>query len=427
MRAFISYLLFYLFLFSLHFVFLPIRIRALLALYGLYQLYRNYHYIRLSRKERNNWRFLIYCVLLFFGTVILSTIINVNFDSEFFKYPVQIVLSLTSAFGLIAITSKLLRTEFTMEKMLKVIITISVFECLLTVILHINPSIRNVLMNLLNVNAMTADAIEKEEFNRMTGLGAKFFGGGVFMALTIFYISLIINREAGLIKKFGYLFALVVVLIIGSAIARTTLVGLLGFITVFFIPSANKQSKGYDKIVLASSIVLVSIISFSIFKKYLEENPLFEVAMKRAFSVVYVFEGTGEMQAKETMVGGYTTPDNTKTWILGDAQMVDPKDPELSRYKGIDIGIWELIWGYGIVGLFFYGLVQYAFCRLTHFRRLEYIVLFLLWIAFMNKGPVTYDLYLSLFIMLPIYQNIERHKKERALLIQRKEVESSQI
>lgn len=410
MRIIICYSLCYLFLFSLHFVFLPIRIRTILALYGLFHLYHNFKYISLPKTEKKKWRSLLHIFLLFMAVVFVSTIINLNFDAEYYKYPIKVIISFTSAYGLLKIIQKLLRMEINQHTIIKLIIIVTVIECILTVMLHLIPSLKNVLFGLLNVSDLAAYAIEKEEFNRMTGLGAKFFSGGVFMALGIFYVSLMINRLSGIIRLLGLFLALLLILLVGSAIARTTLVGVLGFIIVFFMPSKGKSFLKSNKIQLLFLFFLFSLVSYRIYIYYIEQNPLFEVAAKRAFSIVYTYQETGEMQSKESMVGDYTVPDNMKTWIIGDAQMADPKDPVMGRYKGIDIGIWEFVWGYGIIGLVLYSLIQFYFCKLAGFRRIEYWTLFVMYIIFMNKGPVSYDLLLSLFIMLPIYNSIEKNK-----------------
>lgn len=401
MKKIFILILFYIFLFSIHFVFLPIRIRMVFAFFGIILLYKDYRKVISYRRCGKQWRSFFHGIIILICVIVLSSVFNSYFDATLIKYPVSILLSLTSAYFFVYLVERISGNILSKEDILRYTIVIGVIECFIAIFIFINPSLKDAAFSVVYYNELARDTIATDEGGvRLIGIGAQYFGGGIYMALCIVYcafLSLEINERR---KVLFLLLSSILLLIVGSAIARTTLVGLI-MAVVYFVIGKGYYNKNKWLVAIFGAVFFVA--AFNFYKVYLENNPLFEGTFQRAFSLVYSYKETGEMQSTSSMVGSYTTPKDMSTWIIGDAIMADPRNPATEYYQGIDIGVWRLVWGYGIIGLIIYSYVQYCMCRLAFSDKRQCLIIFIMYVLFMNKGLSPMDSFLSLFIMQPIY------------------------
>lgn len=409
MKFFICSLLSFVQVFSLHFAFMPVRFRTLLAFLGFFMLIRDRKYLKLSRFEKRSWGKLVFSLFILLIVASISSLVNLNFDSHYYKYPISLLLSLCSSYAFIVLLYKIQKKGITACDLMLYILIACVIQCLLSLVMFIDPSFQKVALGIVQQNEMAKQAIAVEGENRILSFGAGFFAAGVIFSMSLYFSSILINTQKSLKKVLILIICTLLIVFIGSAIARTTLVGLLMFFIYFTLSPKVSMHK---KLILFVILGITMIIAIYLYFKYIEENPIFEKVFHRAFSVFYFFDKTGEIQSADTTIGHAIYPDNMKTWIIGDGLMADPNHPEIAYYKGTDRGICRVLLGLGGVGLFVYSLIQYYLCKLTRLGRLESLLIFVMYFAFMLKSFVYMDLYVSLFIMLPIFQIIKKNKNK---------------
>lgn len=283
---------------------------------------------------------------------------------------------------------------------MKLFVAACLLECIISFVLFISPNIRDVVFSMMPMTdldefGLDRNTINGDELLRIVPLGFGYWGTATILALTIFFISILIVQESKSKYIFYYLICVVIIASIGAAIARTTLTGLIFFL--FYLFWKRKQNlKTFKKVSLFICIIL--FLSIILYFTYIESNPMFELAFHRAFSIFYEYQEAGEMQSASSMFGEAVIPYDIKTWIIGDARMADPLNPALF-YKTVDIGYWRLTWGYGIMGLLLYCLLQFSICHLASFKAKETILLLGIFAFFMYKGVYSFDSILAPFVM----------------------------
>ncbi len=397
LRKVLGYLILYIALFSIEPSFLPIRLRHIFAITGLYLMIKDYHKIALTKRQRRSWHSLFLCFVVFLFWIVVSSFYNSYFDATLIKYPISVLLSFLSSYAAVTFFCRLQRKDYDTYSMMRCVVWVSLFECLFTLFLFLTPSVQSIIFGLLRFTDLAADSLDSVNYEaRMMGIGVRFFGGGVFLGVVLFYISTLLISAKSKFEVFILLISFVIIASIGVMVARTALVGVVAFVT-HLLMGGKLLSK--TKFLVLIGIVIVGVISYDFYVKYLESNPLFELVFDR----VFLLFDPSRNQDVERYVGGFEKPLELVTWILGDAKMADPQHPTMAYYKGIDIGIWRLIWGYGIPGLVIYCIIQYMLCKLAGFKKFEVFILFGMCVIFLNKGLISMDVIVSIFIMLNIY------------------------
>lgn len=411
LRFIICVLLTYQQLFSLDFIFLPIRTRMIMAILGTLMLIRDRKSFVIPRSYSKLLSRFVGTVSFLFLIALASCLINAAYDPFFLKFPIVLFISFASAYCYIKWIACIMKEKITKELLIKLLIGAALLQCILSVLVFILPPFRQFIFYLVPMNEMNEYAVNfnihptEDVLFRLIPVGYDFWGNGTCLAVIIFLMALLINGEKSG-KVFVYLLIiLVLITAIGAGVSRTTLIGIPFFLAYLVISKGNRDKKKYLFSIIIGSI---PIILFA-YTWFLESNPLFEDVFERAFSVFYIFKESGEIQSVESMVGLAVIPTEVKTWIIGDGYMSDPLQPGTGFYKGVDIGIWRVIWGVGLIGLCIFSYIQYLYLKLAKYAKLEVIFLFLIYCAFMYKGIFYFDLLMSPFIMMILYNyNVKR-------------------
>lgn len=344
-------------------------------------------------------------VFLLFIVALFSCIINNAYDPFFLKFPLVLFLSFASAYCYIKWIVCMMKEQITKELIIKLLIGAVMLQCVLSVLVFILPPFREFIFYLVPMNEMNEYAVNfnihptENVLFRLIPVGYDFWGNGTCLAVIIFLLAILVNSEKSRNVFIYLLIILVFITAIGAGVSRTTLIGLPFFLAYLLMSKGNRNNKKYMYSVF---LISIPIILFA-YTWFIESNPLFEDVFERAFSVFYIFKESGEMQSVESMIGLAVIPTEAKTWILGDGFMSDPLQPGIGFYKGVDIGIWRVIWGVGLIGLFIFSYIQYLYLKLADYVKLEALFLFLIYCAFMCKGIFYFDLLMSPFIMMKLY------------------------
>ena len=400
-------------LFSVDFVFFPIRTRTITAVIGLFLFFKDWRTFKVPQRY-------IKLILQFFLAVfslliiaVFSSLINNNFDPYFYKFPIVLIISFASSYCYIKWLAAISKKELTTELLIKYFVGATLLQCFLSLLVFLIPAFRNFIFTIVPMTEMNEEAVylnihpHEDVLFRMIPVGYDFWGIGTTLTIIIFLMAILANQEKSRRDFIYILLSLVFIVVIGASISRTTLVGALFFLLYLLFCKGERRNKKY---LLRMIIVFIPIVVIA-YTLFLESYPIFDIVFERAFSVFYSFKETGEMQSVESMVGKAVIPTEFRTWIIGDGLMADPLYPGTKFYKGVDIGNWRMIFGIGVLGLFVFSFIQYMFCKLAGFRKWEMLFLLLIYCAFMYKGIFYYDLLMSPFIMMILYNSRIKRKK----------------
>ncbi|MCF0173665.1 MAG: hypothetical protein HUJ91_08085 [Bacteroidales bacterium] len=202
-----------------------------------------------------------------------------------------------------------------------------------------------------------------ESVDRLYGIGAALDTAGVRFSLTLVVLAYIISHINEFDEKYSkwlpaYWIAFFVITIVGNIVARTTIVGValgLLYIVVHTVWGHVRNSRIW-KWFLIILLATVPITSF-----FYKTNGLFRENFEFGFEGFISLIETGKWQvgSNDQLANMVVFPDNTKTWLIGDGYIVNPKDideyytGEITEgyYKNTDIGYLRFIFYFGIFGL----------------------------------------------------------------------------
>lgn len=384
--------------------------RWVLTLVGTYCIMNDVRQNVFFVNQKGKWRELL---ILFFSLVfvaLVSSIVNGNFDSYFYKFPLKVYISLSSAYAFFYIIRKLFHVTLSIDDYILLMLHACFIQIGISLIGFLNSGFLNFANGIMMADDIFLETTESYEgyMGRIIGIGASFFGAGCIYAMVATLAALVIKKETSITKQVFYIIEVLIILVIGAAIARTALLGFLGFLFVLLWRDENSKNR-----IRFSSVIILFLTGWcflSIFMNRLENSSLFGEAFSRAFSMFYAYKDYGELQSMQSMAGESIWPSTLKTWIIGDGLMADPQHPTLAYYMNQDRGWNRLVFGIGIIGGLFYSGIQYLLCRLIGFRKIYVLVLFLYYCAFMVKGITSHDVILAPLIVLGVFNGIQQRK-----------------
>lgn len=409
-RKTLFFIVFFLFFFSIEFVFYPIRMRWVLTLVGTYCIMKDVRHNVFYFNQKRKWKNLLILLISLVFIALISSIVNGNFDPYFYKVPLRIYISLSSAYAFFYIIRKFFHITLSIDDYILLMLHACFIQIGISLIGFLNSGFLNFATGIMVADDIFLETTASYEGNmgRIIGIGASFFGAGCIYAMVATLAALVIKKETNLFKQILYILEVLIILIIGAAIARTALLGIFGFLFVLLWRDVNSNTKR-----IFSGVVVLLLIGWgfiNVFMSKLENSSLFGEALNRAFSMYYAYKDYGEFQSMQSMAGESIWPNSLKTWLIGDGLMADPQHPTLAYYMNQDRGWNRLIFGIGIIGGIFYSGIQYMLCRLTGLRKIYVWVLFLYFCAFMVKGITSHDVILAPLIVLSVSNNIQQRK-----------------
>ena len=151
------------------------------------------------------------------------------------------------------------------------------------------------------------------------------------------------------------------------------------------------------------------LLTFTLFNKYITDNFLLESVIEHAFEgICNLFnDGKFTMSSSEKMFDAYIWPDNLWTWLIGDAKLkgVD----EFSYYMFTDIGWCRLIFDFGLIGTIAFIFMQWKLLKVVFVQKINYLVVFVLFLSFQFKGISELIVYFMPAAMLWLFK--EPYKK----------------
>ena len=229
----LMYFTFFLYVSNMQFRMFPdkIRTRLIIGVIGF-----AYYFVHFKGRDAYNVKYLIKLIFPLAIWMMLSILINLSDQVWFLQY---VILQVLYAFGAIFVIHIGKIDSFC--KLLWMFFLYVIIQDSIAFIGFFIPSL-SLLINTIQVPELSADRIDELSTLRAFGLGEfGLFGGGAWVAIGMLVMTILYRMN----KLNGYLYAsfLIVLLITGLFVARTSLTGLIA-LSLLLIPIKKKLEKG---------------------------------------------------------------------------------------------------------------------------------------------------------------------------------------
>lgn len=401
-----AWLIMLLYIYHISFFPLPyfLRSRLILAMFGFVVILLTGRYLTLSKSSIKI--ILVFCLIM--GASVVACLINGTRDMWFFQYAILNMLFLLGAYATIGILFRLVQ-DFTMTKLLKIIIFTVCIHNLLALLMFLSPSANTAFTAIQNFDENAQSVMESiEKFgSRFLGLGiGSYFTGGIISGYALMLAAYIIRNSKTRSEVFFMTIVYCLILVTGLFIARTVLIGAMLSFLLLFVPyhknlNADSLKNQFTFILTQLFLLATALIAVIIIIPDFFDNP----AVTWAFELFMNFgEGAGaSSKSTSDLASMYVFPSELKTWLIGDGLF----NVGSSYYMHTDVGYLRQIFYFGIPGTLAFFFAQWLTMKqvLKHRTNQENdLFVFLLYTSFIYclilnlKGLA--DINFFLFLML---------------------------
>jgi len=335
-----------------------------------------------------------------------STDYNVTSDYAYAAYIGSMWIWLLACYG--ACTSiRLTHGYISVKLIVNYLLIICVLQCIVALLIDFVPSVKSV----VDAIFVTGDLRFMEKVKRLYGIGASLDVAGVRFSAVLVMAAVILSKDrilrSNTVHMTSYIFAFMIIGVMGNMLARTTSIGLLLGIAYIVFKSGlfslfvRLVNFKLWKTLIASLAVFISIAVY-LYKTSKQAFLLIRFAFEGFFN--WVEQGEWETDSTEVLKEMWVFPSSTKTWVIGDGLFNNPWTGGF--YMNTDVGYLRFIYYCGLIGLFFFSIffiyLSYSLSRRFHYVR--DIFLLLLIIVFANWIKVATDIFLVYAFFLVISQ-----------------------
>lgn len=358
---------------------------------------------------------IVFSLICFF-----SVVYNDTSDYTYATYIVSMWVWLTGAYG-VCWFIRTIHGNVSFQMLSHYLIVVCMIQCFLALLINHNFEFKTLIdMHILQ------DQDFLTERKRLYGIGAMLDTAGIRFSIALLLLSsLITSRKAG--EKVGltlfYLFAFVVLTIVGNMIARTTSIGvILSLLYIVYRQSSREESRPFNskEIGLGSLIICVC---FLIVVYLYNTDITFHKNLRFGFEGFFNLIETGvwKVGSNEQLKSMIVYPETVKTWLIGDGYFNNPLainpyyigDVKGGYYMGTDIGYLRFIFYCGTIGLFafsFYICKAVDLC-IKRFPTKKVVLLLLGILNFIVWLKVSTDIFLifALLLMVDAEEATDKH------------------
>lgn len=302
---------------------------------------------------------IIFSLVCFF-----SVAYNGTSDYAYATYIVSMWVWLAGAYGVCWLI-RVVHGSVLFQTLSHYLISVCVIQCFLALFIDYNPVFKAFI---------DANIVQGQEFltevKRLYGIGAMLDTAGIRFSVALILLSyLITNRKAD--EKFEetllYLFAFVVLMIVGNMIARTTSVGvILGLSYMAYRQFLGGENRPFAMKELMFGVLIIIFVCAPVITYFYNTDIAFHKNLRFGFEGFFNLIETGIWQvgSNDQLKSMITFPETTKTWLIGDGYFNNPVATDTyftgkimgGYYMGTDIGYLRFIFYCGIIGLLFFSL-----------------------------------------------------------------------
>lgn len=342
----------------------------------------------------------------------LSIVGNHSSDFYFIKWAIINALYFFGAYFLFQLLKHSFR-NFTVGRLVDLLVLCAVVQLSLALVMYFSPEVKNILQPLIHESEIAKEAMERAA-TRMIGFGTHFFLSGTVHAFILIMIAFRLTlRKVSLFKSVVMMLSFIFIAVVGSIMARTTLVGILFAIVIVLL---RRRGKKYFISGLVLSTIIISVASVYFIDLIGDDM---EQLFNFGFEAFVKFQDTGSFSTSSTdgMLRLYKFPSIWETWLWGDARY----EAGIGYYMNTDIGFCRLIFYFGVIGLITYMYFEYYILKKIFpprkYGNIIWSVLFCFVLVINGKG--TYDIfpYACLFVFFVCPSELLRNSIKELLEI----------
>lgn len=362
--------------------------------------------------------FSIICILVSVWTYLVITLNNTT-DTSYAQYVISAWVWMGGAFAVVWLI-RAVHGKATVERIGQYLVAVCVAQCILAYAMTLSPALKSFVDSLMG-NA--ADFMGPAE-GRIYGLGAALDPAGLrFAAVLVILAHLIHETDSATDRGLEafYLFAFILIGVVGNMISRTTIIGigiaLLYGIILLFVEKRERYLSGFW--VTASLCILVSL---GLIVLLYQTNYTFRSNLRFGFEGFFslVEKGYWETNSTNILKGMVIWPESLKTWAIGDGLFFNSEGTpdrfgqlETGFYMDTDIGYLRYIFYFGSIGLV---LLTAVFARITAtcwrlFEEHRWLFILILVVNMVGWVKVSSDI---IMIFAPFFVLACINEKERA-------------
>lgn len=343
--------------FPFEFTFLPgINTKMIMAGIGLVLLG-----INLGRSKESVFNRDIFFVSLFAAAVSLagytSATYNGTADYSYASYLVSMWVWLSGAYVAVS-CMRWIHGKVDCQLICDYLIAVCVAQCLIAFSMEFSLPLKNFVDSFLG-----GEGFMGKNDDRLYGIGAALDVAGSRFSAVLVMIAFLCSHTTQYVKTktrlIWYLTAFAIILVIGNMIARTTTIGSIFAIILFF--SSTISNSTIRQKVHIWSWAFSSIIIFAVILGYFyQTNELVHQHIRFAFEGFFslIEEGHWEVKSNNSLLSHWEkAPASLKTWVIGDGYFQGHNfDPfYIGRfgffYGDTDVGYLRFIYYFGLTGL----------------------------------------------------------------------------
>lgn len=254
-----------------------------------------------------------------------------------------------------------------------------------------------------------------EDVDRLYGIGAALDPAGVRFSLVLVMIAGLLSHDEitrqGSFSIISLLIAFFVIIVIGNAISRTTILGLVAAIVYFIVSSGLfRVFIKYDSIKLWAlfSILLIVAIVTSVY--LYNQNGAFHEQMRFAFEGFFNWVEQGEWRTSSTDKLNremWIWPEDQRTWLIGSG-LFD------NFVYSTDIGYCRFILYCGLIGFSVFAFLFVYLGAMFSFQQPKYRIMFIIFIlmTFVFWFKVATDIFFLYALFFCIDEFVVINEKE---------------
>jgi hypothetical protein len=345
-------------------------------------------------------------IISLFG--LMSMWANGTNDSAYASYLVSMLVWLSGSYC-VCRAIRHIRGIVTINLICYYFIAVCVFQCIMALVIDFVPVVKDVVDSFI-----AQDQVMLTKGKRLYGLGASLDTAGIRFALGLMMIVYLMCDKSYRLKQsegFILIVSYCIITIVGSMVARTTLVGLAVSLVIFLYLKHGALLTYRKSLFLTGTFVVIlgSLLIVYLYNNNEDVYNLIRFGLEPFFN--YIEGGDFATTSNQMLKNMYVFPDNVKTWVIGDGYFENPNthDPYYvgqssiyGYYMGTDVGYLRLIFYFGLVGLLafisFLGFVTHACC--TKMPRYKTLFVSILIMGFIIWLKVATDVFFVMALMI---------------------------
>ena len=380
-----------LYLFPIEFTFLPKEINSKILVAAFGSMAFVFDSIKKKAMELSQSLLVSMLLAIIFSLWCFFCVIAANtYEMDYATYIVSFLTWMAGAYGVYA-AMKIVYGEVDLWLLTRYLALVGVFQCVSAVMIDNNQSFCDL------VDRFVVGGSYYREHGRIYGIGAALDPAGIRFSTILVLLAHQFSFDKEVRSKGLYqttdMIAFAVILIIGSTISRTTIVGGAMGIVYMVISLVRLRQGGFIttrmiQVFFIFIVVLVGIILSAVY--FYRTSATFESYLRFGFEAFFNWAETGEFRTSSTDQLGkmWVWPDDTRTWIIG-------RGTYGVFENNTDIGYCNFTFYCGLIGLAIFSLF-FIYVHLVQNRKFHHfwlVSLMLVAITFIVWCKVTTDIF----------------------------------